>query len=47
MGVKNGPAMFQRMTMWILRDMPHVCVYIVDVLVGTGQVFFFLVQEHF
>ena len=26
MGVKNGPAMFQRMTIWILKDIPNVCV---------------------
>ena len=24
------------MIMWILRDLPHTCVYIDDVLVGTG-----------
>jgi len=35
MGVKNGPAMFQRMIMWILRDIPNVVVYIDDVLVGS------------
>ena len=33
MGVRNGPAMFQRMIMWILRDVPQACVYIDDVLV--------------
>ena len=28
MGVKNGPAMFQRMIMWILRDLPQaVCLH--------------------
>ena len=36
MGVKNGPAMFQRMIMWILRDIPKACVYIDDVRIGTG-----------
>ena len=35
MGVKNGPAMFQRMIQWVLRDLPFVLVYIDDVLVGT------------
>ena len=35
MGVKNGPSMFQRMIMWVLRDLPFVIVYIDDVLVGT------------
>jgi len=37
MGVKNGPAMFQRMIMWILRDVHESCVYIDDVLIGTGS----------
>ena len=36
MGFKNGPAMFQRMIMCVLRDQPHACVYIDDVLIGTG-----------
>ena len=36
MGIKNGPAMFQRMIMWILRDLPQACGYIDDVLVGSG-----------
>jgi transposase InsO family protein len=35
MGVKNGPAMFQRMIQWVLRDLPFALVYIDDVLVGT------------
>ena len=35
MGVKNGPAMFQAMISWILRELPQVMVYIDDVLVGT------------
>ena len=35
MGVKNGPAMFQRMISWILRDLPQVLVYIDDILVGS------------
>jgi hypothetical protein len=35
MGVKNGPAMFQRMIQWILRDLPFAMVYIDDVLIGT------------
>jgi len=38
MGVKNGPAMFQRMIQWVLRDIPNVLVYIDDVLVGTSPV---------
>ena len=38
MGVRNGPAMFQRMITWVLRDLPHVVVYIDDVLVGTAKV---------
>jgi hypothetical protein len=37
MGVKNGPAMFQRMIQWVLRDLPFATVYIDDVLVGTPQ----------
>ena len=37
MGVKNGPAMFQRMIQWVLRDLPFAIVYIDDVLVGTPQ----------
>ena len=36
MGVKNGPAMFQRMIHWVLRDIPHVMCYIDDVLVGSA-----------
>ena len=36
MGVKNGPAMFQRMIQWVLRDIPRAIVYIDDVLVGTS-----------
>ena len=35
MGVKNGPAMFQRMIQWSLRELPTVMVYIDDVLVGS------------
>ena len=38
MGVKNGPAMFQRMIMWVLRDLSQACVYIDDVLIGTGYI---------
>ena len=26
------------MIMWVLRDLPHACVYIDDVLIGTGAV---------
>ena len=37
MGVKNGPAMFQRMIAWVLRDLSQVMVYIDDVLVGTPE----------
>ena len=37
MGVKNGPAMFQRMIQWSLRDLTHVLVYIDDILVGTAD----------
>ena len=37
MGVKNGPAMFQRMISWILRDLPQSVVYIDDVLIGTAE----------
>ena len=37
MGVKNGPAKFQRMIAWVLRDVQNVMVYIDDVLVGTPQ----------
>ena len=36
MGVKNGPAMFQRLIQWILRGIPHAIVYIDDVLSGTS-----------
>ena len=35
MGVKNGPAMFQRLVQWILRDTQDSTVYIDDVLIGT------------
>ena len=35
MGVKNGPAMFQRTIQWVLKDLPFALVYIDDVLVGT------------
>ena len=34
-GVKNGPAMFQRMIQWVLRELPFVMGNIDDVLVGT------------
>jgi hypothetical protein len=37
MGVKNGPAMFQRMIQWALRDLPFVMIYIDDLLVGTPE----------
>ena len=37
MGVKNGPALFQRMISWVLRDLTQVLVYIDDVLVGTPE----------
>ena len=37
MGVKNGPAMFQRMIQWALRDLTQVLVYIDDVLVSTAN----------
>lgn len=37
MGVKNGPAMFQRMISWILRDVKCAVAYIDDVLVGTPR----------
>ena len=48
MGVKNGPAMFQRMIMWILKDIPDVCVYIDDVLVGSkGSSDDTLLRNHF
>ena len=48
MGVKNGPAMFQRMIMWILKDVPYACVYIDDVLVGSGHAHGrALLYEHF
>ena len=48
MGVKNGPAMFQRMIMWILKDVPYACVYIDDVLVGSGHAHGrALLDEHF
>lgn len=36
MGVKNGPAMFQRMIQWVTRELPFVMVYIDDALVGTA-----------
>ena len=48
MGVKNGPAMFQRMIMWILRDIPDVCVYIDDVLIGPKESSHsFLLDNHY
>ena len=34
MGIKNGPAMFQRMISWILRELPFAVAYIDDVLLG-------------
>ena len=37
MGVRNGPAMFQRMISWILLDLPSTVVYIDDALVGTPE----------
>jgi hypothetical protein len=36
LGVKNGPAMFQRMISWVLRDFPDVLVYIDDILLGSA-----------
>ena len=36
MGVKNGPAVLQRMIQWVLRELPFGLVYIDDVLVGTA-----------
>ena len=35
MGVKNGPAMFQAMITWVLRETSHAIVYVDDILVGT------------
>ena len=35
MGIKNGPAMFQRMISWILRELPFAVAYIDDVLIGS------------
>ena len=35
MGIKNGPAMFQRMIQWILKDCTQAVAYINDVLVGS------------
>ncbi|MEY3326287.1 MAG: hypothetical protein RL044_240, partial [Actinomycetota bacterium] len=37
MGIKNGPAMFQRMISWVLRDVPSAVVYVDDVLCGTPE----------
>ena len=37
MGVRNGPAMFQRMISWILRHLPTKVLYIDDALVGTPE----------
>ena len=34
MGIKNGPAMFQRMIMWVLRQVTCAVAYVDDVLVG-------------
>ena len=36
MGVKNGPAMFQRMIAWILRGVPKALAYIDDVITGSS-----------
>ena len=48
MGVKNGPAVFQRIIMRVLRDHPHACVYIDDVLIVTGpMVHETIVETHF
>ena len=34
-GVTAAPAIFQRTNEYILRDIPHVCVYLYDILI-TG-----------
>ena len=34
-GVASGPAIFQPMMEAILRDLPHVCVYLADVLITS------------
>ena len=48
MGIKNGPALFQRMIMWVLRSVPAACVYIDDVLVGSrGDSPAALLRNHF
>ena len=38
MGVKNGPAMFQAMISWVLKDVSNVIVYIDDILIGTPPI---------
>jgi hypothetical protein len=48
MGIKNGPAMFQRMIMWILREVPCAVAYIDDVLVGSrGSTTAEILRNHF
>ena len=37
MGIRNGPAMFQRLICWILRGTPRAIAYIDDVLISTPQ----------
>lgn len=37
MGVKQGPALFQRMVNWALRDVRCARAYVDDILVGTQE----------
>ena len=38
MGIKQAPALFQRMVNWILREVPCARAYVDDILAGTEDV---------
>ena len=35
MVVRNVPATFQRLMVWVLKDMPYACCYIDGILIGS------------
>ena len=35
-GIASAPAIFQRILEGILRDIPHICIYIIDDILITG-----------
>ena len=48
MGMKNAPAIFQRVMDYILRDIPNADPYIDDVIIGsTGDTMVELIENHF